>query len=124
MGAVSEIVAQAAGELLDALELGPDVPAWDDPGQDITPPCTMIGPPLLRWEGQWAVPTSARFLVYVIEQLSAGAVERLWDLVPVVAETLDQHTGGVVIEASPAVYLQGNTQLPCYELVVEVPLNG
>lgn len=123
MGA-GDAVRRGADELVDALELIPDVPHYKDLGEDIRPPCTVLGPPALRWETDSVSPSDARFLVYVVEQLSAGAVERLWDLVPVVSAAIDENTGAVVLEAAPAVYLQGNTQLPCYELVVEVPLNG
>ena len=93
-------------------------------GEPIQPPATVLGPPALRWESPAIAPSDARFLVYAIEAANDRALERLWDLVEVVVEVVDAVSpSAAVISAEPAVYESGTTQLPCYEIVVEVALN-
>jgi hypothetical protein len=120
---MTTVIADAAGEISEALDAIPDLPTHIDPGANIQPPATVLGPPALRWETGLIGPTSARFLIYVIVPADDRAVERLWELVVTVADAIDA-TSAVVLTADPATYVVGTTSLPCYELVVEVPLNG
>jgi hypothetical protein len=120
---------RTAAEMLSAaLDDIDEVPTYTDPSLPVSPPCTVLGPPQVRWEDGNPAPSSARFLIYVVENQTAGAIERLWDLLPIVAQAIDANTTAVVDPASgalPGVYIAAGTQqLPCYELVVEVPLNG
>lgn len=115
-------VAEAAFDLESALKLVPDARVYRDPGANIEPRAIVLGPPVLMWESGMARPTSARFLVYAIVAADQYALERLWEFVEVVADAIDEHTGAVVTQADPAVYVSGTAQLPCYEIQTEVPL--
>lgn len=116
---------KAAAEMLTgALKLIPRLPNHTDIAAPVDPPCTVLGPPDIRWEGPGHAPTSARFPVYIVEVDDSGAVERLWDLAEVVAEAIDE-TDAVIDPANPglpSVY-PGAAPLPCYLLSVEVALN-
>lgn len=114
MSAVSE----AAVELRVALKRVPRMEVETDPGANLDPPSLVLGPPSLRWEDMGGGPTSATFLVYVVEKADERALERLWDLVPVVAAALDNVRDVAVIRADPGSY----RELPCYEIQVEVAL--
>lgn len=117
-------IADTAALLNQALDAIVDLPTTTDPGANIQPPATVLGPPALRWEVGCVGPTSARFLVYIIVPSDDRSVERLWDLIEVVDEAIDTVPDAVVLEANPATYVVGTTPLPCYELVVEVAING
>jgi hypothetical protein len=113
-------VGEARAELEAALAGVPDVPV-KRPGENVIPPVTIVGPPALRWEVLALKPTSARFLIYAIVDADERALERLDDLVLLVAEALDG-TRGVVTAADPAIYPVGTSELPCYQITVEYPL--
>ncbi|MFI6759365.1 hypothetical protein ACIBF5_09515 [Micromonospora sp. NPDC050417] len=116
-------VTKAAADLLTALGTVPDVVAYGDPGESVRPPATVLGPPALTWESLSASPTSARWLVYIVVPAEERALDRLWELVPLVAAAIDQLPDAVVIRADPGAFLSG-AELPCYELTIEVALNG
>jgi hypothetical protein len=122
MSASGDRIRRAAESLSAALAGIDGLPTHTDPALPITPPCTVLGPPQVRWETVNSAPSSARFIVYIVENMSAGAIERLWDLPEPVADAIHNHTDGVVIDGFPQVFLAGSTQLPCYELAVEVAL--
>lgn len=115
-------VADAAIALETALGTVTGDQTYRDPGANIVPPATILGPPALNWEGGCVGPTSARFLVYAVVPSAEDSVERLWDLVVDVAAAIDEQTSAVVVLANPAVYMSGTTPLPCYEIQVEAPL--
>lgn len=116
-------ISDAAVDLETALKLIPEVSVHRDPGAPLTsPPAVVIGPPALEWESGCPAPTAARFLVYVVVTADERAVERLWELVELVAATIDTQTDAAVIRADPAVFVSGTSQLPCYEIQTEVPL--
>lgn len=124
-------VAAAAGVVLAALEGLDGVRVEQDPGAAITPPSTadgaggataVLGPPSLLWESGAPEPTTARFLVYVVVDATDRAIERLWELVPVVAAALDTEPDVVVIQADPGTYPAGGVELPCYQIQIEVSL--
>jgi hypothetical protein len=95
--------------------------ATTDLAPNVTSNTAIIGPPALIWEGMCDGPTSARFLVYVVAvPADERAIERLWELVPLVAEAIDDVTDAVVTTALPGQW--GSANLPCYELTVEVSL--
>lgn len=113
----------AAEQLSDALKMVEDLPHRTDPAQPANPPCTVLGPRQIRWEDQRG-PSSARFIVYLLELNDEHTLERLDDWLLAVADSIDRDSDGVVVEASQGVYLPATAQIPCYEVVVEVPLNG
>lgn len=113
-------IADGAGMLVTALT-GVSGQVYTDLGASVNPPCIMLGPPALEWEGVCVGPTSARWLVYVIVPADERAMERLWELVEPVADAIDG-TPAVVIRADPGVYAAGTQDLPCYEFQVEVSL--
>lgn len=94
-----------------------------DPGaQPSAFPAVIVGPPSLNWGGIGRPPTDAAFLVYVIADIDERAMGVLWDLTPVVAEAIDTYSEGVVTRADPGVYTVGGTDMPCYEITVEIGL--
>lgn len=116
-------ITAAAQQISNALKLIPDLPHRTDPAQPPNPPSTVLGPRQIRWEDMKG-PSSARFIVYVLELNDEHTLERLDDWALIVADAIDRDTDGAVIEATPGVYLPASAQIPCLEFVVEVPLNG
>lgn len=115
-------VKEAARDLLAALGAVDDLRVYADPGASVAPPGVVLGPPTLTWEGMCAEPTSATFLVYLVTQLDDRSLERLWDLVPLVAAAVDAMPDAVVRTASPGSFLSGGTELPAYLIETEVAL--
>jgi hypothetical protein len=120
MGPVSD----AARDLLAALDSVGEGKATADPGATLANlPAFVLGPPRLTWENAAShEPTGALFIVYAVVAADERAVERLWDLVTRASEAIDDRTNGVVIQADPGVFPSGTTNLPCYELQVEIGL--
>lgn len=85
-------------------------------------PGVTVGPPGLRWESIDGNATAAVFLVYVIVPADAFAIEKLLDLVPIVADAIDTMTDAAVMSAVPAAYVSGGLQYPSYEITTEYPL--
>jgi hypothetical protein len=115
-------IAEAAATILAALKGIEGVNATSDVGKTLDPPSLVLGPPALVWQGVCAGPTSARWLVYVVVPADERALERLWELVPVVAAALDAMPDVSVIRADPGAYVNGSGELPCYEIQIEVSL--
>lgn len=118
-------VVKDAAEMLETALKAPQPPTFGvyrDPGAALTTPAVVIGPPQLDWETGCIPPTSARFLLYLVVDPSERAVEILWDFVEEVAAIVDGATDAAVLSASPATFVQGITEFPCYEITVECPL--
>lgn len=115
-------IAAAAAELKAAAETVDGVRVYLDPGATFDPPAVLIAPPALDFTVGLGGPTNARFIVAVFAAADERALETLWDLVPQVAAAIDHDTDGVVTSALPSAWRTGGTELPCYELIVEVPL--
>jgi hypothetical protein len=118
MSAVSDV----SGTILAALEGVGGVNATADVGKTLDPPSLVLGPPALMWQGVCSGPTSARWLVYAVVPADERALERLWELVPAVADALDALPDVSVIRADPGAYVNGGVELPCYEIQIEVSL--
>lgn len=118
MGAIAE----AKQALLAALREVPGVRNFPDVGPGVDPPCTVLGPPALLWEGVCPDPTSARFLVYVVVTSDDQSMDRLYELMPQVAAALDAVRDATVIRADPGVYPTTNGNLPAYEIQVDMAL--
>jgi len=93
-----------------------------DPGAMSLFPAIVIGPPELEWGNGFADPTQARFPVYAVIDAGERAMERLCLLVPEVAAAVDELTPGAVLSALPFPFPSGATDLPSYQLIVEVGL--
>ncbi|MCW6008501.1 hypothetical protein K1W54_28750 [Micromonospora sp. CPCC 205371] len=118
-------VAEADAALTAAIQALPkdEIRLHPDVGAAVDPPAAVVGPPALLWEGACLEPTTARFLVYVIVSPDAErAKERLYALVPMVANALDQVTDASVIRADPGRYPTSDGDLPAYEIQVDVAL--
>jgi len=111
-----------AEALSEALSTVDGARVYTDPAATIDPPGIVLGPPALFWESGCLQPTSARFLVYVVETNDDRAIERLWDLVPQVSAVVDLLPSAAVITANPGTYTSGGTELPAYLIQVEVNL--
>lgn len=117
-------VQQAAAELEAAVRQVDGVRLYRDPSAAmVDPPAALVGPPRLTWDGVCSGPTAATFVVYVLASMDERAVAQLWDLVPLVAEAINEHVrDAVVTEANPGVFDAGGNDLPSYEITVEVAL--
>lgn len=116
------IVKAKAEELETAAKTVPNVRFYRDLGATVDPPALVIGPPRLQWESYCVDPTSATFIVIVMVAMNERAQEALWDLVPLVAAAMSDVEDAVVTTASPGVFNAGGTDLPSYEITVEVSL--
>lgn len=116
-------VKEAAEQLEVALRTVEGVRVYRDPSATVDPPGVLIAPPRLRWEDYCAgPPTSATFVVIVMVAMDARAVEELWEWVPLVAAAIDTVPDAAVAAANPGVFNSGGTDLPSYEITVEVSL--
>ena len=120
MSAVADQIAELEAQLKTVSAIGSAV--HRNPGASLALlPAVVIGPPILLWETGCPGPTEMRLILYVVIDATDRALERLWDLVPAVADAADQ-TDAAVISASPGSFLSGATPLPAYEITIEVPL--
>lgn len=116
-------VAETSQALAAALRTVPKLRVYTDPGAVIDPPGVLVGPPRLTWGGYVGDPTDALFVVTLAVPADDRALERLWDLVPQVAEAIDTVPDAVVRSAEPGMWTTGNgTDLPCYLINVECSL--
>lgn len=118
MNAITEM----AAALTAALKTVPGCEVPDTQGANLDPPSLVLSPPALTWEGLCSGPTSATWLVFVVVAAEERALERLWDLLPQVTDAIDAVTDAAVIRADPGAFRAGATDLPCYEITVEVSL--
>lgn len=115
-------IADAAASLRAAAATVEGVRVYIDPGASLDPPAALVGPPRLEWQAYCDGPTSGRFLVIVAVKPDDRAMERLWELVPLVAAALETVPDVTVIRADPGVWTSGGTDLPSYEITTEVSL--
>lgn len=117
---------EAAHAALLAAAGGVDgVRAYVDPGSNMDPPAVLIGPPRLEWDTySTESPATAQFVAIVMVKFDDRAIQNLERIVPLVgaaifeADTVD----AVVGPALPGVWRAGTTELPCYEIQIEVSL--
>jgi hypothetical protein len=86
------------------------------------PPVALVQPPVLGWAGYRDGPTSATFEVVLCVAMDSRAMERLYDLVPTVAEAIEDVPDASVTEARPGTFPLGGQSLPCYSITVETSL--
>lgn len=115
-------VADAATALTSALGSVKGLRAYNDPAATIQPPAAVVGPPELEWEGYTSAVMLARFVVYLVTTTGAHVLEQLWDLVPLVVSAVEDQVPGATVlpPASPGVFNAGGTELPCYQITIEV----
>ncbi|MBN6037474.1 hypothetical protein [Amycolatopsis sp. 195334CR] len=112
----------AADELTTALSTVDGV-RLHELGEAIDPPGLVLGAPRLAWQAySTGLPTSATFPVFLVVGFSDRALTELWDLIPVVAEVIENETDGTISGANPGTYVGSNTELPCYTFDVDFPL--
>jgi hypothetical protein len=104
----------------DACEAVEGIRVIRRPGVTGDPPCVYVPPPALTWDGYVDAPTEAVFEVVLAVRADAHAIERLFDLLPLVTEALDGAENAVVKEAEPSVWRVGTAELPCYLIRTEV----
>lgn len=116
-------VKEAAEALQAALKTVPGTRVYTDPSAMVDPPGLVIGPPRLQWQTMCTGPTEAVFTVYVVTALNDRTLERLWELVPQVADAVDNNMyDAVVLRADPGVFPAGGPDLPAYEMTIEISL--
>lgn len=116
-------ITAAAGALREVLEDLDGLRFYDDLAAVLDPPAVLLGPPALEWGGRPGNgPVNARFLVIVAVAADDRALPRLWELVPQVGDAIESAVDAVVLTATPGSWMSGGTDLPCYELTVEVSL--
>ncbi|PXY17350.1 hypothetical protein [Prauserella flavalba] len=119
----AELVAEHAEELRAAVRTVDGVRVYEDPSATIRPPGVFVAPPRLRWESGCPEPTSATFVVVVMVAMDKRSVERLLELVPRVAEAIDSLLPDAAVStADPGLFNSGGSDLPSYEITVEVSL--
>ncbi|MFF5992584.1 hypothetical protein [Prauserella flavalba] len=117
-------VTEAAERLNAALRTVEGLRVHGDPGANVDPPAALVGPPRLQWETVCAEPSSATFVVHVMVAMSERALGQLWDLVPRVTAAIDGLLPEVSVQtATPGVFTTGRTDLPSYDITVEVSLS-
>lgn len=117
---------RAAGDALeDVLKTVDGVRPYRDPGANIQPPGVLIGAPLLHWDLLDTAPSRATFRLYVLSREDDRALERIVDLVPLVAGAVATYDRATVLSpAAPGEWNAGGTALPAYVLNVDVVLEG
>lgn len=116
-------VAAASAALLAALKAVPAATATADPGSEQQLPALYVGAPQLAWETGDSAPTTAIYIVIAVVDADERAIERLWDLSTAVAEAVDMRLpNAAVTSAGPGTFVLGATQLPCYNITIEVGL--
>lgn len=95
---------------------------YPDYGASIDPPATKVGLPALQFETGCPDPTSATFVVHLIDAASDYGLDRLMDLVPSVVAAIESLPEAVVTSALPSVWGYGGPDLPMYDITVEVAL--
>lgn len=94
-----------------------------EPGATIQPPSLVVSAlPSLTWEAYCVEPTSATYLVWLIVPLDERAPERLRTLLGPVVEALHSVPDASVTRADGMPYLANGSELPSYELTVQVAL--
>jgi hypothetical protein len=117
-------VKEAVEQLVTALKTVPGVggSVYTDPAApNIQCPAMVIGPPLLILDG--ITITEAHFPIWAVTDKGEFAAEQLWELAPAVVAAIDQYTTGVVSQPpNPGAFPNGETDLPAYQFIAEVPL--
>lgn len=116
-------IAETGDALVAALLTVPDLRAgFVSQLTDPAPPAALVSPPVLVWTGYRDGPTSATFEVAVCVAFDDRAMERLYELVPLVAAALEEVSDASVTEARPGTFRVGSADLPCYSISVETSL--
>lgn len=115
-------VGEAASALLGALRGIEGLRASLSFGGSVSPPEAVVGPPGLVWEGYCDGPSSASFRVSLVVTNDDHAMERLWDLMPAVAAAVDSIPDAVLLRADPGTFTSGGSDMPAYDLTIEVSL--
>lgn len=121
-------VAEAAEQLLAAVDTVEGLRVHRDLGANVTPPAALLGAPALGWRSFCGPqPTSARFVLFIVVDATERALEDLWALVPKVATAVEQEMKSAAVQdgpsaAMPTTWNSAGIELPAYELTIEVDL--
>lgn len=122
MSAVAVAMVDLETELKEIPEFGGAV-ARDPSAPLAVLPAIVMGPPEMLWATACPGPNDIRLILYVVVDADERALERMWDLVPIVANWVEANTDAVVVNpVSPGSYVSGTTELPAYKITIEVPL--
>ncbi|MFI5561508.1 hypothetical protein ACIA2T_19695 [Amycolatopsis japonica] len=108
-----------------AVKTVPNVRVHREPTDNIDPPTVVFGPLSMEWDVPCAYPTSGTLELYVIAKFDDRMNERLYALLPLVAQAVDENTTHATVRSSvPGLYPTGNTSLPAQILTIEISLGG
>lgn len=116
-------IAAKHAELVAACGAVEGLRAHDDPGASFDPPCVLVSPPILQW-GTYSdgAPSTARHVAILMVKHDDRAIPNLERLVPLVGAAIYGVDDAVITGAMPGMWRAGKTELPCYEIQIEVSL--
>ncbi|HWB35747.1 MAG TPA: hypothetical protein VHA75_06965 [Rugosimonospora sp.] len=116
-------VADAAAALATALATVDGIRVSTDPATSIDLATAIIGPPSLTWEAFAQAPTTAFFPIYLVLTNTDSVVDELWALLEPITAAIDAaELEASVQRADPGTFNAGGTELPSYEIQIEVSL--
>lgn len=118
-----DTVEGATSQIRAALKLA-KVRIYEDASADLVPPAAMIGAPLLKFGGQGFEPIEAVYPILLVVADDAESVKKLIRFLPTVVQAVHENVENAVVrdDADPGVFNAGGTQLPCYQITVDVAL--
>lgn len=90
------------------------------PGDLVNPPGVVLGPPSLTWDAYHSGPTRITVPVWAVVAADDRAIAALYEHLQAVTEALEESGELVVTTARPGVHPAGGSDLPAYEITVEV----
>lgn len=118
----TSVIGDAHDALVAAVSAIPGVRVYGEPGDIVSPPGVMVGPPTLGWAVYAEQPDTATFTVWLISDLTERPLETLFPLIPMVSEAIDQLNYMAVTVAAPSAVDNGGTTYPAYQFTVEASL--
>lgn len=121
MSALSTPYLAFVSALREALEDSP-LRVLDDLGASVERSNVVVGPPTLTWSGQCGtLPDTMQLQVYLVEDVSERATERLLEQLPALLAALDTPDVSVT-GCIPAAFPSGTSDLPAYQITAETTL--
>lgn len=123
-------VARAAELIAETLRTVEGLTVLTDPSSAVSgvTPAAVVGAPTLRFRAYDTQPSEATFPVTIVESLDQSTLDRLWDLLPLVVETLCGESDVTTLEeVTPTVWPSDRPNqepMPAYQLTAEVNLGS
>lgn len=94
-------------------------------GEPVDPPCVVLTPPHLAFNGPNPWPTDATFAVACVVLNDDRMVPNLLEMVRLITRVLDESTEDFALsgDVTPGLYPSGGTNLPAYLIEIEAALN-